>query len=182
MTGLRARRAAALTGCLLALGCTRNAVFELELELPPAEGRYVVVEARSGATPDRIGVAPPIPSSGSCARPDPAPPCEERQLDPACSAVVSVVADEAEIEAPLELRIRFCVDPDCADPADEEAPERRVDVERAFYLGRYTQARACIDALPPPDAPIELIERCDVRCREGTAAMYCRLDGTHFCE
>ena len=175
-------RSILIAALLVATGCARNGVFELELELPAVSGRFAVVEVRSEATTDRIGVAPAIPLSASCGRPDPAPPCADRELDPSCSATVSVVADEDELDAALQVRVRFCVDPDCAAPEDDGAPFQRIDVERAFYRGQYTRARACIDALPSPDAPFVLIERCDVQCREGSAAMYCRLDGTHFCE
>lgn len=174
---------------VLAGGCTRNAIFELELALPPTpagEQRYAVVEARSDLGfdqdwPDgpRVGV----PLVTTCAPVDPALPCDERALDPECTAVVSIVGDGDDLVRPLFVRVRFCADPSCAAPRDESAPEHRIEVERAFYVGRYTQARVCIDDVPLVTSPIpDRIERCEVRCRDGDATMHCRLDGTHFCE
>ncbi|HJL20047.1 MAG TPA: hypothetical protein RMH99_30560 [Sandaracinaceae bacterium LLY-WYZ-13_1] len=171
---------------LLLAGCARNAVLELEIDLPRPAGRitHAVVQARSGAGFDGDWSQVPavaVPLDASCVRPEPAPACRDRELDARCSAVVSVVAGEAELAPPLSVRVRFCADASCTAPA---APaEHRVAIERAFYRGRYTQARTCIDALPTdPAPPAEPIARCEVRCRDGTAASYCRLDGTHFCE
>ena len=168
---------------LALLGCGRNAIFELELELPEAPAGaplYAVVVA--GLEGDEPGPAlDGIPLQPGCGRAEPPPPCALRTLDPACSEVVSVVSDTAPVDRPLAIRIRFCDDPGCVD--DAAPPEHRVRVERAFYEGRYTQGRVCVDAVPAEAAPEpERIERCEVRCREGTAAMSCRLDGTHFCE
>lgn len=170
---------------LAASSCARNAILELELELPASpEPLYVVVDARS----DRDFDAPwgdaaleAIPLPASCARAEPPPACGERTLDPTCSLVVSIVGGGADEARPLRVRVRFCTDPACA--LDPQPPEHRVELERAFYLGRYTQARVCIDAVPTSSAPeTERIERCEVRCRDGSAAQHCRLDGTHFCE
>lgn len=174
---------------VLTSGCTRNAIFELELALPPTppgEQRYAVVEARSD-----LGFEQDWPDGSleglrlvtTCAPVDPALPCDERALDPECSAVVSIVGDGDDLTRPLFVRVRFCADPWCAAPGDEIAPEHRIEIERAFYTGRYTQARVCIEEVPAVTSAIpERIERCEVRCREGSAAMHCRLDGTHFCE
>ncbi len=175
------RSLGAIVAAALALGCARNAVFELELELPPQPAgpmRFAVVEAREGgAEPGTVELGP---LNAACGRPDPAPACADRALDPTCSAVVSVVADGAR-SGPLDVRVRFCESPRCSVPADASAPELQVTIERAFYEGRYTQARVCADEVPTGAVPVT-VERCDVRCREGTAAMYCRADGTHFCE
>lgn len=176
-------RRLALLLALVASGCARNAIFELELELPAqpsGPALFAVVEAsRDGfgtTEPDPIA----IPLAAACARPDPAPACEDRTLDPSCSAVVSVVAGGAFTD-PLAIRVRFCEDPGCAASADASAPTHLVEVERAFYEGHHTQARVCIDTVP--SAPVtETVARCDVRCRDGSATMQCRLDGTHFCE
>ena len=169
---------------LLVSGCARNAIFELELSLPaqPAGAPlYAVVQARVDggfeASWDDIATSPGLPL---CPRPSEGT-CEDRVLDPACASIVSIVADESELERPLYVRVRFCEDPACAASSDASAPEHRVEVERAFYRGRYTQARVCLDEVPPEPA-LDLIERCDVRCREGSATSHCRLDGTHFCE
>lgn len=174
---------------IVASGCARNAILELELELPPNPAGaqvYAVVQARGDLGFDEIWSDAPlegIPLSRACTRTDPAPPCADRMLDPQCSAVISLIGDGDDLARPLHVRVRFCEDPTCSAPADATAPEHRVDIERGFYLGRYTQARVCVDEAPTvTNAVPEVIERCEVRCREGTAAMYCRLDGTHFCE
>jgi hypothetical protein len=178
-----APRATLLALCLVGSGCARNAIFELELELPaqPAgPALFAVVEAsREGS--GAIATDPvAIPLATACARSDPAPACDDRVLDPSCSAVVSVVATGG-LTRPVSVRVRFCEDPTCAAPADASAATHRVEVERAFYEGHYTQARVCIDTVPVADVT-ETVPRCDVRCREGSATMQCRLDGTHFCE
>jgi hypothetical protein len=167
-------------------GCARNGVLELELELPPqppGAALFAVVQARSGDSFDEPWVdAEPPPSvalSPACARPAEPPSCGERILDPACSTVVSIVGDGDEIEAPLQVRVRFCESSTC----ETERVEHRIEIERAFYVGRYTQARVCLDEVPSDtNAVPESIERCEVRCRDGLTNMHCRLDGTHFCE
>jgi len=183
-------RGVAFAALLLLGGCARNAVFELELELParPAGGPgFAFVQIRDDAGFDAdwsaIGGPPAIPLADLCGRPTPAPACQDRALDPSCSAVVSVVGGDSDLARPLRIRIRFCGDPACAAPADAAAPEVDVEVERAFYTGAYTQGRVCVDELPTgPPGPPERIERCDVRCRQGDAVSQCRADGTHFCE
>lgn len=162
------------------LGCARNGVLELELELPPGD-LVAVVQARSGegfAEPWPSEPAPSFALASSCSRPAEPPRCDERVLDPSCSTIVSIVGDDDEIEAPLAVRIRFCTDETCSDP---DPVEHRVEIERAFYVGRYTQARVCVDEIPSATTT-ESIERCAVRCRDGLTSMHCRLDGTHFCE
>ena len=171
-----------------AQGCAGNAIFELEVELPAQPEGAPLFAVIGASTIEGFAWETPPPLEGialppSCARTDPAPPCEARTLDPVCSAIVSVVAHDAHYARPLNVRARFCRDPRCEAAEDASAPEHRVEVERAFYAGRYTQARTCIDDVPVEPAPTpERIERCDVRCREGTTSMSCRLDGTHFCE
>lgn len=170
---------------LLLSGCTRNAIFELELELPeqPAGASlFAVVSARAGAGFDQSwddvpSVAVALPES--CVRAEELS-CSDRVIDPACRAVVSVVGDGSDTDE-LFVRVRFCADPDCV--AGESAPEHRLLIDRAFYLGRYTQVRTCIESLPESSDPLpEVIERCAVRCREGSGTHHCREDGSHFCE
>ncbi|MCC6877908.1 MAG: hypothetical protein IT378_26595 [Sandaracinaceae bacterium] len=181
------RRITIILAAIAASACTRNAILELELELPEAAGpvRFALVEVRSGESFDGAWSPESAQSFAltTCQRASPPPTCPDRTLDPSCSQVISVVTGGGAIEAPLAVRIRFCRDPRCAATEDAAATERRFVIERAFYLGRYTQARACIDVVPVTPAldPIR-IDRCDVRCRDGVAGMYCRLDGTHFCE
>lgn len=178
-----------LLAALLLPGCARNAIFELELELPPRPGGsplFAVIQMRNdaGFSADWSGVAmvPGVALAPSCTRPDPAPGCDERELDPTCSSVVSVIGGGSDLTRALRVRVHFCADPACAGPTDAAAPEIRVEIERAFYTAAYTQGRVCIDVVPMAlEAPIR-IERCDVRCREGDAVTHCRADGSHFCE
>lgn len=173
---------------LLALGCARNAIFELEVELPaqpPGAPLFAFAQASEeldfGGDWSELEGAPLGPLAASCMRPATAAPCEERlALDPACSEVLSVVAGGGRT-GPLRVRVRFCESARCDSAADASAPEARVTVERAFYEAAYTQGRACIDEVPAAPQAIG-IARCDVRCREGTAVQHCRADGTHFCE
>lgn len=182
------RLAAACLLVLVSNGCTRNAIFELELTLPVQPGDspplFAVVSARTDVGFDqRWGEEPleGIPLPQSCPAVE-ALECGDRPLDSACSETISVVGDGEDL-GELRMRVRFCIDPTCSAPEDANAPEHRVAVERAFYVGRYTQARVCIDDVPATsDPPAEQIERCEVRCRDGAAAEHCRLDGTHFCE
>ncbi|MBX3269732.1 MAG: hypothetical protein KF729_05705 [Sandaracinaceae bacterium] len=188
--GQRARRLA-LALALATCGCARNAVFELELDLPPQPVSvvplFVVIQVANDrgfdedwAPLERLdGVA----LRATCARPLRPPACEVRELAPDCSMVVSVLGDEDDFARPLRVRARFCEDDACTSARDALAPEARVELERVFYRGRYTQARVCVDTVPISPAPEPTrIERCDVRCRDGDAVMHCRADGTHFCE
>ena len=172
-------------------GCARNAVFELELDLPPQPGGiapiFAVVQVRNdgefGADWSTVPRLPGMPLSATCARPAEPLACDDRELAPDCSAVVSVIGDGADFSRRLRVRVRFCEDPECAAANDATAPETRVDIERALYQGRYTQGRVCIDTVPtsPTPEPV-LVDRCAVRCRDGAAVMHCRADGSHFCE
>ncbi|MGE0784142.1 MAG: hypothetical protein AB7S26_00540 [Sandaracinaceae bacterium] len=183
----RSRLLLAVLASVLAMGCARNAIFELELDLPPGgAARFVRVTASESLSfsddwsdvPELVELGPLPPS---CARPDPSPVCEERaEIDADCGAIISVVSGSSS-QGILRLRARFCASQGCTSPADASAPEARITVERAFYQGRYTDARVCFDETPAADVDVT-IARCDVRCREGTAAMWCRADGTHFCE
>ncbi len=171
-------------------GCARNAIFELEVELPPqpagAPPIFAVLQVRDDAGFDADWASVPrldgIPLNPICSRPAAPVACDQRELTPDCSAVVSVVGD-GDFTRRLRVRVRFCEDPACASAGDVVAPETRVEIERAFYQGRYTQGRVCVDAVPTASSPEPLvIERCDVRCRDGEAASQCRADGSHFCE
>ncbi len=180
-----------ILAALLAIGCARNGIFELELELPPQPAGvaplYAVLQvandrsfAADWSTIERLdGIA----LTPTCARPLVAPDCAVRALTPDCSRVVSVVGDSEDAPEPLRVRLRFCEDPSCTAARDATAPEARVEFERALYPGHYTQGRACVDSVPTTPAPEPVVvDRCDVRCRDGQAVTYCRADGTHFCE
>lgn len=184
-------RAMLLVGALLAGGCARNAIFELEVDLPPqpisVAPLFAVVQVASDrafeADWSELERLEGIALTPTCARPLDPPPCEVRELAPDCSAVVSVVGDGDDAPRPLRVRVRFCEDASCTAARDATAPETRVEFERALYEGRYTQGRVCVDRVPSTPAPTPtVVDRCAVRCREGDAAMHCRADGTHFCE
>ena len=183
-------RACWLTLLLLVSGCARNAVFELELDLPPepasAGPLFAVLQVRTDADFGADWTAVPqlegIPLRPTCARPVVPPPCDSRELAADCSTVVSIVGEGDDLERPLFARVRFCGDPSCS-AEGEGAAQTRIEVERALYRGRFTQGRVCIDELPTSPSPEPVrIERCDVRCRDGEAISHCRADGTHFCD
>jgi len=183
--------AAGLACCAVLLGsagCARNAVFELELDLPAQPAGvtplYAVVQVRNDAdfSADWSTVVPleGIPLNPSC--PSSAVTCGDRELS-GCSAVVSVVGDGADFTRRLRVRVRFCASPSCEGSDDATPPQAHIEVERALYQGRYTQGRVCIDSVPPTPTPeASVVGRCDVRCRDGEAVMHCRADGSHFCE
>jgi hypothetical protein len=165
---------------LALVGCADNAILEVELDLPAANAdtRYAVVQGRSGevdfdATWAGGGVIDGLELSNE-------------------TMLVGIEADDGgEIDAPLALRIRYCIDPACGDARDGEAQEIQVTVERAFYEGEYTLLRA--EALPLPDvidcttggcAPERvMVEKCRIEgCRAGMTINWCNSDGLHFCE
>jgi hypothetical protein len=183
------RIARAVLFSLALCACARNAILELEIDLPPqpdgAPSLTAVVQASTRADFGEDWSALPIETgvslASSCTRADPPLPCNERMLDPECSAIASIVSNSE--DSPLYVRVRFCEDESCAAANDESAVEQRIEIEHPFYVGRYTQARSCIEEVPLATDPDPLvIERCQVRCRDGNAAQHCRLDGTHFCE
>lgn len=172
-------RIVGLALALAVVGCAENAILEIELDLPAANAdtRFAVVQGRSGEvdfgdTWAGGGVIEGLELT------------RERVL-------VGIEADDGdEIDAPLALRIRYCIDPVCGDARDGEAQEIQVTIERAFYQGEYTLLRA--DALPLPvvmdctagcaPAPV-MIEKCRIEgCRAGTTTNWCNSDGLHFCE
>lgn len=176
---------------LLLSGCARNAIFELEVDLPPqptgVAPLFAVIQVSNELAFDASWSAlerlEGIPLPATCARPLTPPACDVRALAPDCSEVVSVVGEGDGLDRPLRVRVRFCEDAACTAARDATAPEVRVEFERALYPARYTQGRVCVDSVPATPAPEPLVvDRCEVRCREGDAAMHCRADGTHFCE
>ncbi|MEZ4340766.1 MAG: hypothetical protein R3B82_29440 [Sandaracinaceae bacterium] len=185
------RRALTALVALLAVGCARNAIFELELELPQQPAGVAPLYAVLQVANDRAFAADwssverleGLALTPTCSRPLVPPDCQVRELTPDCSRVVSIVGDEADAPDPLRVRLRFCEDPSCTAARDATAPEARVEFERALYPGHFTQGRVCVDTVPTTPSPVPtIVDRCDVRCRDGEAATYCRADGTHFCE
>jgi hypothetical protein len=184
---LLAALALAQTGCI-----EKNAYLELELDFPAdpraaADGtgaRNAVVRVNTGD----VSFDEDWESSEALApvRLDPKEPTK---------LAVSVEGRE-EIEAkPVRIKVRFCADPDCVGIHDDIAPEVRIEITRAFYLGKRTSLTATIDCIPnvasetdpPPTCPIgneavTTIPKCSVAgCREGVTTNYCAGD-KHFCE
>ena len=169
-------RAVTLALCLCAVGCGEGGILEIDLGLPalsppPSTARFAFIQART---------APEGPFASVWEGDDP----DGTALESAPIRLpVSVVAESDQVEAPLHVRIRYCVDPRCAVFEDTSATEAQLTIERAFYSGERTFL--VFDA--PPASPVtthELaIEKCDIRgCVGGTTSMFCRSDGTHFCE
>ncbi len=189
-----ARRALAAAGLVALLaapalgGCARNAVLELELDLPrnfgpDVPGRYAVVRVVSGAVPfdqdwqgdDALPAFPLSTIQGSV---------QHVSLD-----------GSSEVEgAPVRVKVRFCADPGCAALGDDAAPEVRLQIDRAFYAGKrtsYTWSIACIPnvagqtdtpACATPQRAETDVTKCEVAgCRTGVTRSYCVGD-QHFCE
>jgi hypothetical protein len=107
------------------------------------------------------------------------------------------VEGRAEIEAdPVRVKVRFCRDPSCAAVGDDNAPEVRFQIERAFYLGERTSATIGVDCIPyvlgetdgqigncaTKNRSLVTVAKCAVAgCREGVTTNYCA-GGKHFCE
>ena len=168
-----------------AMGCAQNAVFELTLDLPPRPASvpagtpmYAFPQLRSGTTEafmDRWAGQDPLTGVELL-------PGERTTMQ------ISVIGN-ADIETrPVRLKTQFCVDPRCNGFGDDRgAPIECVELERVFYVGKYTSyPHQILDVPTATDctAGVIAIERCLVHgCRDGDTANYCRLeDGTHFCE
>lgn len=157
------RRSVTLALALLASGCARNALLELEVQLPPgidhAELRVLSDPPPSYDDPEWDAVTPEaLDEVGEVAR-------------------VQVLAEGPAIEAPLAARVRLCG----ATPCDSTA-EVRVEIERPFYVGHETRVTVAIPAVPLA-FDTYVVDRCAVRgCLGGDTLEFCRDDGTHYCE
>ena len=167
-----------LCSCLIvlfALGCARNAVLELEIDLPPGPtSRYAVVQfenqdseftASWGRTGSWAGT--PLTASRQTVR-------------------YSVVTEA--VQNRVRIKVNFCTTADCSaiDDAPDRVPALWYELERAFYRGRETHWLLTVMAPPidPPAAAIE-VTRCEIAgCISAppSTGNYCRFDGTHFCE
>ena len=160
-------------------GCARNAVFEVDLTIPPqtpGEPLFALVQVENGSVlfedDWQSGSREGIPLTGSTQ-----------------TLHYSIVTEDP--TTVVQLKVRFCVSSFCDSlPADDPARGRTVGYrfERAFYVGERTRWRGTIATLPDPaggtpTAPIE-IGRCEVEgCIQGAGATsFCRLSGEHFCE
>lgn len=178
-------RAALLVGAL-SLGCARNAFLELEIDLPKNETtttRFALVQVVSGDVPfDQAWAGgDPVPAVKLGAAPTP--------------LKISVEGDSDTETRPIEVKVRFCKDASCTALGDDVAPEVRMHLERAFYIGErtsYTWSIACMPNVPGQTDPPPVcdtkqraqndVPKCKVAgCRSGVTSEYCS-GGKHFCE
>ncbi len=188
-----ARLALPLALALGAAGCANNAIFTLQMDLPPAPPAtppavqsllFLVVEGRPGMedwTTDwqqwqagGIGLDP-----------------VERTM-----TAVDFVASGDAIAKPLRVKIRFCISARCTLVEDGDAPEIRIELERVFYQGRYTEYPIAISSSPtgdqiqlPPSGmivgPGGAVPKCAIHapeCIEGTPATSWCVGTEHYCE
>lgn len=170
---------------LLALtGCARNAFLELEIALPEnrwADERYAVVQVVAGE----------VPFEQEWAGGDPIPAVKLATTQ--TSTHVSIEGTEDTETKPIRVKVKFCKSPQCSALNDDNAPQVRLQLDRAFYVGQrtsYTWKVACLPNVvgqtdPPPvcDAPqTTTVPKCKVAgCRSGVTTEYCA-GGKHFCE
>lgn len=155
--------------------CARNAILEVEIDLPPGPmDRYAVVQFETGTTPfDTVW-----------ARTDEYPGTRLSAMAQRVS--FSVVSESPDTQ--VRVKVSFCTTPDCSgiDDAPDRVPAVWYEIERSLYIGARTQWRARIATVPtdPPSGPIA-VGRCEVAgCIEApeTVSYFCRLDGRHYCE
>lgn len=163
---------------LLLVGCAQNSIFELTLQTPPPEmGRdKVVIEARLGAEADFDADWQQTQIRGLVME-----PFVDNTL------LASFEASGDDMELPLKVKVRFCLEERCTDVADGNAPEVRYEFERVFYRGRFTSNEQIIVDYPTdPSMPPETdVGKCDIvgeGCWEGATDNNCLGDGRHFCE
>ena len=173
--GSMAPRILACLLVLLSLGCARNAVLELEVDLPPGPtGRFAVLQFENQDSEFLAAWG------GSDAWPG-TPLTAERQ-----TVRYSIVSEA--VATRVRVKVNFCTTADCSalDDAPDRVPALWYEIERAFYVGRQTEWLLSIPTVPidPPDAPVT-VERCQIGgCISAppTTGSYCRFDGTHYCE
>jgi hypothetical protein len=168
-------RSLSCLAALLALGCARNSVLEVDIDLPPGPaGRFAVVQFETSDSE----------FTSSWGRTDAWP---GTPLTAARQAAHYSVVSEA-VETRVRVKVNFCSTADCTglEDAPDRVPAAWYELERAFYRGRQTRWRLTIPEVPidPPDEAV-LVERCTIagciRAPESTES-FCRFDGTHFCE
>lgn len=189
--------------CCVALsvsGCVQNAVLEIEVELPErpvGEGAACVLPADCDVAAGLACV------EGSCA------PRAFVQIQPRDAAdnpfeddwvggdleTVELLAGEriidmvsvvtTNVDADVNVKVRFCTTRTCSALEDAMAPERRFQLQHPFYVGERTLWVADIPDVPASfDSVPTVIDRCDIRGCVGGGDLtdYCRLDGRHVCE
>lgn len=156
-------------------GCARNAVLEIDVDLPPgATDRYAVVQFETGDVAFDSVWRRPDEYAGTALT-------AERQ-----TVSYSVISESADTH--VRMKVSFCTTPDCSGIEDsiDRVPAVWFDLPRSLYIGQRTRWTAVIDTLPidPPTMPIA-VDRCDIEgCIDatGSTTTFCRLDGRHYCE
>jgi len=159
---------------VLSVGCTRDGILEVEVELPAGPtDRYAVVQFETGE----------VPFDAVWARADEYP---GTQLGAPQTVAYSVIGESD--STVIRMKVSFCTTPDCSglDDAPDRVPALWYEFPRALYIGERTRWTALIDTLPadPPDAPTE-IDRCEIEgCIDApdSTTTFCRLSGEHYCE
>lgn len=183
------RRAGLALFLIASCGCARNAILEVDVELPAARGEANF--ARVELNVDELGETPFDVEWG-------APPLEPVALGAGPSLLDASVVAEG-YAGDVLARVRFCKSPTCDDlttPRDPQA-EVRFRVERPLYVGNRTGVALRIPevpatpSMPPRDCEMVpagqptwacVIERCDVRgCQSGDGLSFCVGD-LHACE
>ncbi len=165
--------AVALT-CLLSSGCAQNAILEITIDMPAADPLRpnLVVQALSGEA-DFSNDWPQSQLTGI-----PLDTTEANLVE------VGIEGSGDDLLRELNVRLRFCEDPECHAIADGDPPEVWLTFERAFYQAEYTSYE--VSLMPPPTmAPSSptVIGKCAVfGCVEGSSETgYC-IGDVHHCE
>lgn len=160
---------------LLTSACARNAILEVEVELPAGPpGRFAVVQFETNSTDFDTVWARTDDYAGA-------------ELGSSPQAVAFSVISERP-DTVVRVKVSFCTTADCSgiDDAPDRVPALWYELERSLYVGERTAWRVVIATLPidPPSEPI-LVDACEIAgCIEApdTVTRFCRLDGRHYCE
>lgn len=86
----------------------------------------------------------------------------------------------------MRMRISFCYESDCSDPADAlgTAPQIGYRLERSHYLLQTTVFRRSIELIPSETEAKEVeVGKCEIEgCWDGHALSWCTEEGLHACE
>lgn len=165
-------RTAALALALGLAGCAENAILEIELTLPS-----LTLACGAG----RAAIEARIPPEGSCF-------FDQEWLDgdsavialePSERAhVISVLARGADVTRPLCLRVRGCPTETCPPPEVTIGPRAEIEIERPFFVGRYT--RVALGAIELCADSTRVVPPCEVTCADAPAS--CDPASPHPCE
>lgn len=158
----------------LSVGCARNAILEVEIELPAGPSdRYAVVQFETGD----------VAFDAVWRRPEEYP---GTQLGAPQTVAYSVISEDETTE--VRMKVSFCTTPDCSglDDAPDRVPALWYEFPRALYVGERTRWTAIVASLPtdPPAAPTE-VDRCEIEgCIDApdSTTTFCRLSGEHYCD